>query len=52
LPGDAYWLQGHDGQSVMLVPSHGLAVVRLGLTPSRSGYDVRQLQAKIIEAVN
>ena len=38
--------------SSMLVPSLELAVVRLGLTPSRSGYDVRQLQAKIIEAVN
>ena len=52
LPKDAYWLQGHDGQTVMLVPSLGLAVVRLGLTPSRSGYDVRLLQAKIIEAVD
>jgi CubicO group peptidase (beta-lactamase class C family) len=52
LPDDAYWLQGHDGQTVMLVPSLGLAVVRLGLTPSRSGYDVRVLEAKIIEAVS
>ncbi|WP_438753237.1 serine hydrolase domain-containing protein [Pararhizobium sp. O133] len=51
LPPDAYWMQGHDGQTVMLVPSLGLAVVRLGLTPSRSGYDVRVLEAKIIEAV-
>ncbi|HTO31826.1 MAG TPA: serine hydrolase [Pararhizobium sp.] len=51
LPPDAYWMQGHDGQTVMLVPSLGLAVVRLGLTPSRSGYDVRMLEAKIIEAV-
>lgn len=50
LPDDAYWLQGHDGQTVMLVPSLGLAVVRLGLTPSRSGYDVRVLEAKIVEA--
>jgi CubicO group peptidase (beta-lactamase class C family) len=52
LPDDAYWLQGHDGQTVMLVPSLGLAVVRLGLTPSRSGYDVRVLEAKIVEAVS
>lgn len=52
LPADAYWLQGHDGQTAMLVPSLGLAVVRLGLTPSSSGYDVRMLEAKIVEAVN
>lgn len=51
LPPDSYWLQGHDGQTVMLVPSLGLAVVRMGLTPSRSGYDVRVLESKIIEAV-
>ena len=51
LPQDAFWMQGHDGQSMMLVPSLGVAVVRLGLTPSRSGYDVRVLQAKIIEAI-
>lgn len=51
LPEDAYWLQGHDGQSVMLVPSLGLSVVRLGLTPSRTGYGTRLLEAKIIEAV-
>jgi CubicO group peptidase (beta-lactamase class C family) len=52
LPADAYWLQGHDGQTAMLVPSLGLAVVRLGLTPSNSGYDVRMLEAKIVEAVH
>lgn len=51
LPSDAYWLRGHDGQTVMLVPSMGLAVVRLGLTPSHTGYDVRVLDSKIVEAV-
>ncbi|WP_275791127.1 serine hydrolase domain-containing protein [Pararhizobium gei] len=52
LPEDAYWLQGHDGQTVLLIPSQGLAVVRLGLTPSRLGYDARILGARIIEAIN
>lgn len=52
LPADTYWMKGHDGQSVMIVPSHGLVVVRLGLTPSRTDYDLRALEAKIVEAVN
>jgi CubicO group peptidase (beta-lactamase class C family) len=51
LPDDAYWMQGHDGQTVMLVPSLDLAVVRLGLTPSSLGYDVRTLDAEIIKAI-
>jgi CubicO group peptidase (beta-lactamase class C family) len=33
LPADTFWLQGHDGQSVTVIPSAGLVVVRLGLTP-------------------
>ncbi|WP_312362905.1 serine hydrolase [Ensifer sp.] len=50
-PADAFWMLGHDGQAIMLVPSLKLAVVRLGLTPSRGGYDVQQLNARIIEAL-
>lgn len=50
-PDDAFWMLGHDGQSIMIVPSLRLAVVRLGLTPSRTGYDVRPLQAAVIEAL-
>lgn len=51
LPDDAFWMQGHDGQMALMVPSLDLAVLRMGLTPSGLGYDVRQLEAKIIEAV-
>ncbi|OJF97321.1 serine hydrolase domain-containing protein [Pararhizobium antarcticum] len=51
LPADAFRMQGHDGQTALMVPSLNLAVLRMGLTPSRSGYDVRRLHAKIIEAV-
>jgi len=45
LPGKAsdagagtFILDGHDGQNVIIVPSLDLVVVRLGLTPSWSGY--------------
>ncbi|MEI2299724.1 serine hydrolase domain-containing protein [Ensifer sp. MJa1] len=51
-PADAFWMLGHDGQAIMLVPSLKLAVVRLGLTPSRLDYDVQKLNAKIIEALD
>ncbi|MFQ0814466.1 6-aminohexanoate hydrolase [Brucella anthropi] len=51
IPQDAFWMSGHDGQSVMIVPSMHLAVVRLGLTPSRTRYNVQALNARIIEAV-
>lgn len=36
----------------MIVPSLRLAVVRLGLTPSRLGYDVQKLNSRIIDALD
>ncbi|MCU0831594.1 MAG: beta-lactamase family protein [Rhizobiaceae bacterium] len=38
LPKGSYRFSGHDGQSVIIVPSERLIVVRMGLTPSRTGY--------------
>lgn len=51
VPADAFWMSGHDGQSLIIVPSMNLAIVRLGLTPSRTGYKVPELQAAIIQAL-
>lgn len=51
IPEDAFWMSGHDGQSLIIVPSMNLAIVRLGLTPSRTGYKVPELQAEIIQAL-
>jgi hypothetical protein len=50
LPADAFWLQGHDGQSIAVVPSEGLVVVRLGLTPAKMNYHPQALVAKVMEA--
>jgi CubicO group peptidase (beta-lactamase class C family) len=33
LPSDTYYMSGHDGQKVIMVPSEGLVVVRMGFTP-------------------
>ena len=48
LPEDAFWLLGHDGQTVTVVPSLRLVVVRLGLTPSKMNYKPQ----KMIEALS
>ncbi|MEZ5716210.1 MAG: serine hydrolase [Paracoccaceae bacterium] len=50
VPDDAFWLEGHDGQSVAIVPSAGLVVVRMGLTPSREGYRPQKLVAALVKA--
>jgi CubicO group peptidase (beta-lactamase class C family) len=33
LPDDTFYASGHDGQKVLVVPSEGLVVVRMGFTP-------------------
>lgn len=48
LPEDAYFAQGHDGQSITVVPSQDLVVVRLGFTPSREDNRSVQLAADLV----
>jgi CubicO group peptidase (beta-lactamase class C family) len=48
LPADTYWLEGHDGQSVAIVPSERLVVVRMGLTPSKLDYRPQRLVSALI----
>lgn len=50
IPADTYWAVGHDGQSIAIVPSERLVVVRLGLTPSRLKYRPAKLLEKIVIA--
>ena len=46
---NAYWLAGHDGQSVGILPDDNLVIVRLGLTPSKTKYFPANL-AKAVSA--
>ncbi len=48
---DAVWMQGHDGQSIGIFPTHDLVIVRLGLTPSRLDYSPLPLAKQVIAAL-
>ena len=43
-------MSGHDGQSVCIVKSRQLVIVRLGLTPYAVGYSPQPLVKAILEA--
>ena len=51
LPADTVWMLGHDGQSIALVPSRELAVIRLGLTPSRLQYRPQRLLQAVLRTL-
>jgi CubicO group peptidase (beta-lactamase class C family) len=51
LPKGSYRFSGHDGQSVVVVPSERLVVVRMGLTPSRLGYQPYPLVQAVMKAL-
>ncbi|RUU28480.1 serine hydrolase [Mesorhizobium sp. M6A.T.Ce.TU.016.01.1.1] len=51
LPGDTYWMEGHDGQTIAIVPSEQLVVVRLGLTPAKLGYRPQMMLAALVKAL-
>lgn len=41
LPRDTYWMSGHDGQRVYVVPSADLVVVRMGFSPDVPAEELR-----------
>jgi CubicO group peptidase (beta-lactamase class C family) len=49
LPADTYWMSGHDGQTISIVPSQQLILVRLGLTPKSLGYQPQALLAALLQ---
>jgi CubicO group peptidase (beta-lactamase class C family) len=51
IPDDAFWMSGHDGQHVAIIPSLQLVVARLGLTPSRENYTPQPLVGALAKAL-
>lgn len=49
LPTDAYWADGFEDQTVMIIPSKQLVIVRLGV--SHHGFDFQALAKGIIEGL-
>ena len=52
LPKDTYWMEGHDGQTVAIIPSEQLVVVRLGLTPAKFGYRPQTMVGALVKALH
>jgi CubicO group peptidase (beta-lactamase class C family) len=50
IPPDTFWMSGHDGQSVCIIKSRQLIIVRLGLTPYAAGYTSQRLVQAVLEA--
>jgi len=51
LPADTFWMSGHDGQTVAIVPSANLVVVRMGLTPIWADYRPQILLKRIMDVI-
>jgi len=49
IPADSFWMEGHDGQSIAIIPSRQLVIVRLGLTPRRDHYQPQPLVKAILD---
>ncbi|MDP0926606.1 serine hydrolase [Paracoccus onubensis] len=50
IPDDAYWLLGHDGQTMTIIPSRDLVILRMGLTPAKLGYKPQILVEAVVKA--
>jgi CubicO group peptidase (beta-lactamase class C family) len=51
IPDDTFWMSGHDGQSIAIIPSREMVIVRLGLTPARDHYTPQPLVKAMLDAV-
>lgn len=52
LPDETFWILGHDGQSAAIIPAKRLAVIRLGLTPSKLGYRPQPLVKSVLDILD
>jgi CubicO group peptidase (beta-lactamase class C family) len=50
IPADTFWMEGHDGQSIAIIRSRALVVVRLGLTPGYDHYQPQPLVKALLDA--
>jgi CubicO group peptidase (beta-lactamase class C family) len=50
IPDDTFWMEGHDGQSIAVIRSRQLVVVRLGLTPGDLPYSPQALIKALLAA--
>ncbi len=50
IPPDTFYLSGHDGQSIAIIRSRQIALVRLGLTPYTERYSPQLLIQAVLEA--
>jgi hypothetical protein len=51
LPEDAFFALGHEGQTLTIIPSLQLVVVRLGLSIHVDAWNHAEFVANVIEAV-
>ncbi len=51
VPLDAYYAAGYEGQTVLIIPSENLVIVRLGQTLDRSAFNVGTFAAEVLKAL-
>lgn len=51
IPPDTFWMEGHDGQSICIIRSRQLVILRMGLTPATDHYLPQPLVKAVLEAV-
>jgi CubicO group peptidase (beta-lactamase class C family) len=51
IPADAYFAIGHEGQTLTVIPSRGLVIVRLGLSIHIDAWNQAALTADVLDAV-
>jgi CubicO group peptidase (beta-lactamase class C family) len=50
IPADTFYMSGHDGQTVAIIKSRQLVIVRLGLTPYTARYSPQPLLKAVLAA--
>jgi CubicO group peptidase (beta-lactamase class C family) len=51
VPEDTFWMEGHDGQFIAIIPSRAAVIVRLGLTPDTLHFQPQPLVQALLRAL-